>query len=122
MPRETPKFERPAPDLVARFNSVLDRHAGPDVTRRPMFGNPCAWIGGNMATGLFGQEWWVHVSEPEREELLALPGAHQFEVMPGKAMGRYVVLPHDVVHDDARVDPWIAKAVAFTRTLPPKTK
>ena len=120
--REVPKFEKSAPELVARFQAVLDRHAGPDVTRRPMFGYPCAWIGGNMATGLFAQEWWVRLAEPDREALLALPGAHQFEVMPGRAMGRYVVLPDDVVADDQRLDGWIDKALDETRSLTPKKK
>jgi hypothetical protein len=118
--RQTPKFEKSAPALVERFQATLDRHAAPDITRRQMFGYPCAWIGGNMVSGLFAQDWWVRVSEPDREALLALPGAHQFEVMPGKAMGRYVVMPPDVVADDARLDAWLTKAVEFTRTLPPK--
>ena len=122
MPREMPKFEKSSPELVARFESVLDRNAAPDITRRQMFGYPCAWIGGNMLSGLFGQEWWVHLSEPDRDALLALPGAHQFEVMPGKAMGRYVVMPPDVVADDPSVDAWLEKAVEFTRSLPPKKK
>src|SRR5690349_13610919 len=122
MPREMPKFEKSAPELVARFETVLGRNAAPDVTRRQMFGYPCAWIGGNMLSGLFGQEWWVHLSEPDREALLALPGAHQFEVMPGKAMGRYVVMPPEVVANDASVDSWLAKAMAFTRSLPPQKK
>jgi TfoX/Sxy family transcriptional regulator of competence genes len=122
MPREMPKFEKSDPALVARFNATLDRHAAADITRRAMFGYPCAWIAGNMATGLFAQEWWVRVSEPDREALLALPGAHQFEVMPGKAMGRYVVMPSDVVADDEQLDSWINAAIVFTRTLPPKKK
>jgi len=122
MPREMPKFEKSSAELVARFETVLDRNAAPDITRRQMFGYPCAWIGGNMLSGLFGQEWWVHLSEPDREAMLALPGAHQFEVMPGKAMGRYVVMPPEVVADDATVDAWLAKAVSFTRSLPPKKK
>jgi TfoX/Sxy family transcriptional regulator of competence genes len=121
-PREIPKFEKSAPELVERFQAVLDRHAAPDVTRRPMFGYPCAWVGGNMATGLFAQEWWVRLAEPDREALLALPGAHQFEVMPGRPMGRYVVLPDDVVADDERLDAWLTKALAETRGLPPKKK
>ena len=122
MPRETPKFEKSSPELVTRFSEVLDRNAAPDITRRQMFGYPCAWIGGNMLSGLFGQEWWVHVSEPDREALLALPGAHPLEVMPGKAMGRYVVMPTEVVADDAKVDAWLVKAISFTRSLPPKKK
>jgi TfoX-like protein len=122
MSRQIPKFERAAPELVARFSAVLDRNATSDITRRQMFGYPCAWINGNMLSGLFAQDWWVHVAEPDREALLAMPGAHQLEVMPGKAMGRYVVLPPDVVADDRQVDAWLAKAVDFTRSLPPKKK
>jgi len=115
-----PTFTKSSPELVARFESTLDRHAAPDVTLRKMFGYPCAWIAGNMLTGLFAEDWWVRVSEPDREALLALPGAHQFEVMPGKAMGRYVVLPPDVVTSDADLDAWLERAIAFTRTVPPK--
>ena len=117
-----PKFEKSSPELVARFSAVLDRNAAPDITRRQMFGYPCAWINGNMLSGLFAQDWWVHVSEPEREALLAIPGAHPLEVMPGRAMGRYVVMPAEVVADDRQLDGWLAKAVAFTRSLPPKKK
>ena len=117
-----PKFEKSSPELVARFDTVVGRNATADVTRRQMFGYPCAWIGGNMLTGLFAQDWWVHLSEPDRETLLALPGAHQLEVMPGRVMGRYVVLPPDVAADDRAVDAWLTKAIAFTRSLPPKKK
>ena len=120
--RQLPKFEKSAPELVARFNTTLDRLAGPDVTRRQMFGYPCAWIGGNMATGLFGQDWWVNVADADRDALLGMPGGHQFEVMPGKAMGRYVVMPPDVVAEDSTLEAWIEKALAFTRALPPKKK
>jgi TfoX-like protein len=117
-----PKFTKSSPELVGRFNAVLDRHAAPDVTRRQMFGYPCAWVGGNMTTGLFAEDWWVNVPDRDRESLLAMPGGRPFEVMPGKAMGRHVVLPPDVLADDAAVDAWIDKAIAFTRTLPPKKK
>jgi hypothetical protein len=40
--------------------------------------------------------------------------------MPGKAMGRYVVMPGDLVADDDALDSWLGKALAFTRTLPSK--
>jgi len=117
-----PKFEKSPADLVARFQAVIERHVAPDMTRRPMFGYPCAWIGGNMLTGLFADQWWVRLSEPDREALLELPGAHPFEPMPGRSMGRYVVLPDDVVADDAKLDGWLAKAIDFTRSMPPKVK
>jgi hypothetical protein len=118
---DRPTFTKSSPQLVERFRAVLDRHAAPDIKLKPMFGYPCAWIAGNMTSGLFAEEWWVRLSEEDRETLLALPGAHQFEVMPGKAMGRYVVLPPEVVVDDDGVDAWLAKAIDYTRTLPPKS-
>lgn len=117
---DRPKFTKSSPELVQRYRAVLERQAAPDISLRPMFGYPCAWIAGNMVSGLFAEDWWVRLSEPDREALLALPGAHQFEVMPGRAMGRYVVMPPDVVASDAAVDGWLAKAIDFTRTLPPK--
>jgi hypothetical protein len=49
---DRPTFAKSPPELVARFGAVLDRLASPAVTRRPMFGYPCAWVNGNMATGL----------------------------------------------------------------------
>lgn len=119
---EKPKFTKSSAELVARFNAVMDRLAAPDITRRPMFGYPCAWIGGNMLTGLFAEDWWVRLSEPDRERLLGLPGARPFEVMPGRSMGRYVVLPADVVASDDEVVSWLAKAIDVTRAMPPKKK
>jgi TfoX/Sxy family transcriptional regulator of competence genes len=120
MPREMPKFTKTSPEVVEQFGAAIERLGAPDVTLRKMFGYQCAWIGGNMTTGLFGDEWWVRVSEPERDEVLAL-GGHPFAPMPGKSpMGRYVVLPDDVLKNDATLDGWLTRSVEFTRTLPPK--
>lgn len=120
--RQVPKFEKSSPELIDRFNAALERQAAPDVTRRLMFGYPCAWINGNMASGLFADQWWVNVADADRDALLAMPGGQPFEVMPGKAMGRYVVLPPDVLATDATTDDYIAKALDYTRALPPKKK
>jgi TfoX/Sxy family transcriptional regulator of competence genes len=122
MPREMPKFTKSSPELVARFAAVMDRHAAPDIVRKQMFGYPGAWIGGNMLTGLFAEEWWVRVSEGDREALLAMPGAHPLEVMPGKAMGSSVSMPADVVADDAALGRWLTSAIEYARALPPKSK
>jgi hypothetical protein len=119
---EMPKFTKTSPEIVERFRAALERRAAPDITLKPMFGYQCAWIGGNMLTGLFADEWWVRVSETDRDELLTLPGAHPFEPMPGRAMGRYVVLPSDVAANDETLDPWLDRSIAFTRTMPPKNK
>jgi TfoX N-terminal domain len=117
---DLPKFEKPPADLVARFEQVLQRVATPETTRRPMFGHPCAWVGGNMASGLFASHWWVRLPPSELASVLASGEATTFQVMPGRDMQGYAVMPPDVVADDAKVDDWVGRALAYTATLPPK--
>ena len=117
---DLPKFEKSPPELVARFGEVLDRVATPDTIRKPMFGYPCAWVGGNMATGLFATSWWVRLPPDELVAALASGEAHTFQVMPGREMKGYAVMPDEVVADDGRVDAWVGRALAYTATLPPK--
>ena len=115
-----PKFVKSSPELAGRFRATLARLAAPDVTERQMFGYPCAWIGGNMVTGLFAEAWWVRVEGPDRAALLEMPGAHLFEPMAGRPMRAYVVLPAAVVGDETDLDAWVERAIACTRMLPPK--
>ena len=117
---EKPKFEKPAPELVAQFEAAVGAIARPDVTRRPMFGHPCAWIGGNMATGLFAQQWWVRLPPERLATVLASGDATPFEVMPGRAMKDYAVMSPTVVGNSARLDAWLREAFDHTATLPPK--
>ena len=42
--------------------------------------------------------------------------------MPGRSMGRYVVLPADLAAREADLDAWLTKAAEFTRSMPPKKK
>ena len=117
---DMPKFEKPAPELVERFNTAVNRVARSDVTRRPMFGHPCAWINGNMATGLFAQSWWVRLSPDRLAAVLASGEASTFEVMPGRQMKGYAVMPAAIVDDDTQLDAWLREAFDHTATLPPK--
>ena len=119
--REMPKFTKSPPELVDRFNAVVDRVA-PDAERKKMFGYPCAWVGGNMATGLFADSWWVRLAPERLEEEASSGRGHPFEVMPGRSMKGYVAMREDVIADDALVDALVAEAIAYTGTLPPKKK
>lgn len=115
-----PKFEKPPAALVERFETILARVATPETTRRPMFGHPCAWVGGNMATGLFATTWWVRLPPDRLEAVLASGEARTFQVMPGREMRGYAAMPASIVEDDARVEAWVSEALAYTATLPPK--
>lgn len=122
MARDMPKFEKSPPALVERFEAVLGRMATPQTTRRQMFGYPCAWIGGNMATGLFSGSWWVRLPPERLAAVFASGEARPFEVMPGRGMKGYAAMPDEVVFDDAQVEAWVGEALAYTATLPPRTK
>lgn len=113
-----PSFEKSPPQLVARFDTVAPRF--PEAQRRKMFGYPALFVGGNLVTGLFADSWMIRLAEPDLVELLTLPGATPFSPMAGRTMKGYATLPPDVVADDAALDAWLGRAVAFGKTLPAK--
>jgi TfoX/Sxy family transcriptional regulator of competence genes len=113
-----PKFEKSPPELVARFDAAAARF--PEAERRKMFGYPALFVGGNLVTGLFAEKWMIRLPDDHRAELLDLPGAGPFEPMAGRLMKGYATLPDDVVADDAALDGWVRRAIAFGQTLPAK--
>ncbi len=113
-----PSFAKSPPDLVARFGAALATF--PVAQLRKTFGYPCAYVNGNMATGLHGAGWFVRVGDDATAELLGIDGAAQFEPMPGRPMRGYTLLPASVLADDGALDLWIARALEHVATLPPK--
>ena len=114
-----PSFSKSPPELVERFSAITAPI--PDVERRQMFGYPCLFVGGNMITGLHGSAWFVRLGELDAGELLRLPGAGPLEVMPGRPMAGYTVLPPSIVGDDRAVGTWVDRAIDFGRSLPAKS-
>jgi TfoX-like protein len=107
------------PALIARFETVAGDF--PEATRRITFGYPCLYVGGNMATGLFGDTWHVRLGKGDTEALLAQPGARPFEPMPGRPMTGFTLLPASIVDDDTAVRDWVGRAIAHVATMPVKT-
>ena len=114
------QFERSPAALESRFATVLARF--PDAEQKKVFGYPCAFVGGNMATGLHGTAWFVRLAPDGIAEVLALPGGRPFEPMPGRPMSGYVLLPGEITDDDAAIEGWVARSLAFTAGLPPKRR
>ena len=115
--RAMPSFRTAPPELIERFAAILDGF--PQAARRKMFGYPAAFIGGNMATGLFADTWVVRLSANEIEAARAA-GAGSFEPMPGKPMKAFVVIPAADVADDTAIRAWVERGIAFAASLPPK--
>jgi TfoX/Sxy family transcriptional regulator of competence genes len=93
---------------------------GPRVSVRPMFGSVAAFAEGQMFMGLFADELFVRLAEPDRAAVLSA-GGHLLEPMPGRPMREYVSLP-DWSSDSGSVRHLGAQALAYALTLPPKKR
>jgi hypothetical protein len=115
--RAMPSFSKSPPELVERFAAVMDAY--PDAARRKMFGYPAAFVGGNMATGLFADLWVVRLPADEIEPAKAA-GAGPFEPMPGKPMKAFVVIPAADVENDSAIRRWVERGLAHAESMPAK--
>ena len=116
--KKPPRWRRSPPELAQALDAALPDD--PRIERRPMFGFPCAFTGGRLFAGLHQADILVRLDEADREKLLAEPGARVFEPMKGRPMREYVLVP-PALHDDPRaLRGWIARALEFTASMPPK--
>ena len=93
--------------------------ADPAVTTRPMFGNLSAFVNGNMFAGVFGDDLFVRVSDEDQAKIRK-QGGKPFEVMPGRAMTGYVMVPSGWQKKPDAARGWVQQALAWSRTLPSK--
>lgn len=112
-------WRKSPPEMVERFMDGTGwLLAEPGVQRRQMFGYPACFVDGNMFTSLFADRWVVRLPDDARTELSALGGTG-FEPVPGRPMTGYLLLPPGLAEPEA-ARPWVARALAHARTLPPK--
>ena len=109
---------KPSEDAKAAFTHLVP--AEPAVTLRPMFGNLSAFVNGNMFAGLFGEDLFVRLPDDEAEAIRK-QGGRSFEPMPGHAMKGYVTVPSTWRSKPSATHHFIVSALAFTRTLAPKS-
>jgi hypothetical protein len=98
-------------------------HVGeePGVQEKRMFGGLAFLIGGHMAVAASGQGGLlVRVDPDETAALREEPHADAF-VMRGRAMDGWLRVEAEGVRTDAELAPWVARGVAYARSLPPKT-
>ena len=96
--------------LAQRIREELSGEEG--VTERKMFGGIAFMVGGNMALGVRDEELMVRLGDVE--EALAQP--HTRQSMMGERPMKGIIL----VSQDADLGAWIARGVAYARSLPPK--
>jgi TfoX/Sxy family transcriptional regulator of competence genes len=113
-------WEKSPESMIELFDRVLPDDTA--VERRKMFGYPCAFVNGNMFTGLFGKKMFIRASEERKARLIAKEEFAPFEPMPGRPMKDYVVIPPGLMGRDAAVKKIVSDSLAFTKTLPAKAK
>jgi TfoX/Sxy family transcriptional regulator of competence genes len=105
-------------DLANRIREALAGEAG--VTEKRMFGGLAFLVGGHMAVAASGQGGlMVRVDPDETDALLAEPHARPFE-MRGRAMEGWLRVDDEGVRTQRQLEPWVARGVAYVRSLPPK--
>jgi TfoX/Sxy family transcriptional regulator of competence genes len=110
-------WRKSSEEMVARFTEAVAGIEG--LEQRKMFGYPAAFVGGNMATGLFAEHWVVRLPDAEIAEAKAA-GAGSFEPMPGRPMKAFVVVPAAEVTDDSAIARWVERGLAHAASLPAK--
>jgi hypothetical protein len=112
-------WKKSSPELQERFGATVAQI--PDLEPRQMFGYRAAFIGGNLTTSLHRESWIVRLPPEVIEQRLA-DGWAAFEPMHGRPMRGYVAMPADIGADPDLARPWVERAAAFVRTLPPKRR
>jgi TfoX/Sxy family transcriptional regulator of competence genes len=105
-------------DLANRIRELI---AGePDVTERRMFGGLAFLVGGNMSVAASGQGGlMVRVPPEDTETLVGKPHARPFE-MRGREMQGWLRVDAEGVRTKRQLEPWVARGVAYARSLPAK--
>ncbi|MDX8531400.1 TfoX/Sxy family protein [Mesorhizobium sp. VK25A] len=108
-----------APDpMVARLRAALGQRA---FTEQKMFGGTCFMINGNMLIGTSKRGLLVRVGKDAHAAAVARPHARLME-MGGRSMEGYLHVAPEGTASEADLAGWLALALAFVETLPPKVK
>ena len=102
--------------LDERLRALLAKRGATD---KRMFGGTCFLIGGNMLIGTLKDGLIVRVGKAAHADALKRPGARTFD-MTGRPMEGFISVAGQAVASDAALDGWVALALDFVKTLPPK--
>ena len=104
-------------ELAARLRPLL---ASRELVEKKMFGGIGFMLRGNMAIGTTAKgDLLVRIDPTKQAEALARPGAYQMH-MGERPMTGFVAVDAAGTSDDAALNRWIAYALSFAETLPPK--
>jgi TfoX/Sxy family transcriptional regulator of competence genes len=105
-------------DLANRIRELIAGEA--DVTEKRMFGGLAFLIGGRMSVTVSGRGGLLLRCDPEETDALrGKPHAGPFE-MRGRVMDGWLRVDPEGVRTKRELERWVARGVAYARSLPPK--
>jgi TfoX N-terminal domain len=105
-------------DLANRIRELLADERG--ITEKAMFGGLAFLLHGNMTISASGQGGIMLRLDPaETDEALGRPHT-EIVVMRGRQMPGWIRVAPDGVKTKRQLQPWVRRALGYTRTLPPK--
>jgi TfoX/Sxy family transcriptional regulator of competence genes len=104
--------------LAERIRALVADEEG--VSEKRMFGGLAFLVRGNMAVAASGQGGMLVRADPQESAQLVETTAAEEMVMRGRSMAGWLRLESSDVDTDGELEPWVARGVAFARTLPPK--
>lgn len=92
----------------------------PGLVEKKMFGGIGFMLNGNMAIGTTAKgDLLVRIDPEKQAAALERPGAYQMH-MGTRPMTGFIAVDETGIPDDAALGGWIAYAMQFAETLPPK--
>jgi TfoX/Sxy family transcriptional regulator of competence genes len=104
--------------LAERIRGLIGDEAA--VTEKKMFGGLAFLVGGNMAVAASGQGGLMVRVDPADSETLVQTTPAEVMVMRGRAMAGWLRLASSDVASRDELAEWVARGVAFARSLPAK--
>ncbi len=105
-------------ELADRIRFLIG--TGPGVTEKKMFGCLAFLVGGNMAISASGQGGALVRVDPADTGALTAAANATPAVMGGRTMRGWLRVSSEELETDEQLTEWVNRAVAYTRSLPPK--
>jgi hypothetical protein len=103
--------------LAGRIRDLAADQA--ELSERKMFGGLCFMASGNMCFGVIGDELMVRVGPDDHAAALAGPHTRVMD-FTGRPSKNMVYVEAAGIAEDADLDAWLGRGLAFARSLPPK--
>jgi TfoX/Sxy family transcriptional regulator of competence genes len=107
-------------ELAARIRELVADEPG--LSEQRMFGGLAFLIGGNMAVAASGQGGLMVRVDPAESDALVASSHARFMEMRGRQMQGWLRVDAEHVGTKRELAAWVARGVAFARSLPAKPK